>query len=271
MLTCHKNIVVPPECGFVVWWYSKYGNWEQRQKDSDARKLAFVKDLMRSRKIETWDLDEDDLIKLLRDRNPASYAELVSCVYEIFGISRGRRANRWGDKNNFYVNHVMTLKAIFEDAKFVHLIRDGRDVVCSYKELNERQIDSPYAPSLPSEIGKIAREWAGNIRKATQAFDQFGWENVIEIRFEDLVLSSERVLRELCDGLGEEFDSRMLEYFIHNKEEKLEPIEFLKWKHKTLRKLDGNVVRRHTRELSHQEIESIEEIVGDILADYRYL
>ena len=26
MLSCHPEIIVPPECGFIQWWHDKYQN-----------------------------------------------------------------------------------------------------------------------------------------------------------------------------------------------------------------------------------------------------
>lgn len=28
MMNSHPRIVVPPECGFAVWWYEKYQHWK---------------------------------------------------------------------------------------------------------------------------------------------------------------------------------------------------------------------------------------------------
>ena len=261
ILTCHKNIVIPPECGFAVWFYDKYKNWEQPGRNDPLLK-EFIRDLMHSRKIEHWKIDEKDLAKFLQQRAPSSYPELVSCVYEWYGVSQGRNFRRWGDKNNFHIDHILTIKDMFPTTYFVHIVRDGRDVACSYKKLSERNINSVYAPRLPDRIEDIAEQWKNNIEIATRSFASIGWENVCEVRFEDLILETEATLRNLCNKLNEDYDPSMLEYHLKNAECGLEPKEFLPWKEKNLRPPIPTEVGRYKSELSEHEIHVFESIAG---------
>lgn len=268
MLTCHRNIMIPPECGFAVWWYQKYREWGEA---SYSHLLGFIRDLMQSRKIETWQISEESLLEFLREKAPSSYSQLISCVYEWYGLSRGRSFKRWGDKNNFYLNHILAIKELFPTAYFVHVIRDGRDVACSYRELNARRIDSPYAPNLPNEIKEIAKQWKTNVVTINESFERIRWENVYELKFEDLILETGRSLFNLCCWLGELYDPSMLDYHRINRERELEPREFLKWKKHTLHPPVSSVVARHKRDLSVQEIGTFEMVAGDILERYGYL
>ena len=63
MLHNHSNIVVPPECGFAVWWHEKYQNWDSSAYSAPNTLGQFLQDLNTSKKIETWDLDYDALEK----------------------------------------------------------------------------------------------------------------------------------------------------------------------------------------------------------------
>ena len=60
---------------------------------------------------------------------PVSYAELVSAVYDQHGAKQGKPLV--GDKTPRYVRHIPVLHELFPHARFVHLIRDGRDVCSS--------------------------------------------------------------------------------------------------------------------------------------------
>jgi len=53
MLTNHKNFIIPPECGFAVWFYDKY----KFAEFSEPIIESFVKDISQAKKIETWNLD----------------------------------------------------------------------------------------------------------------------------------------------------------------------------------------------------------------------
>ncbi|NIQ52190.1 MAG: sulfotransferase, partial [Gammaproteobacteria bacterium] len=47
--------------------------------------------------------------------------------------SRGK--SRWGDKSPGYLTKLPLLRRMFPEAKFVNIIRDGRDVFLSVKRL----------------------------------------------------------------------------------------------------------------------------------------
>jgi hypothetical protein len=170
------------------------------------------------------------------------------------------------------VDHILTIKVMFPDAQFVHIVRDGRNVACSYKKLKEKQIDSPYAPCLPHRIEDIAREWQRNIETISRSFNAIGrQEQVHELTFEALLLDPEGQLTKLCELLGEEYEPSMLEYDRLNKEHQLEPSEFLQWKQNTLRPPIQAQVDRYKRQLTKQEINVFEQIAGDALRKHGFL
>src|SRR5262249_61635442 len=58
-----------------------------------------------------------------------SYGDFASRVFTLYGRSRGKPLV--GDKPPAYARHLGTLHALWPGARFVHLIRDGRDVCLS--------------------------------------------------------------------------------------------------------------------------------------------
>lgn len=269
MLTSHRNIVIPPECGFAVWFYDKYSRWGESCLDS--RLDSFLDDLLSSKKIEHWRLNRADLLEFIEAQRPTSYAQLVSCVYQWYGLAQQRTFTRWGDKNNFHIHHVPTIRAMFPTSFFVHIVRDGRDVASSYKRLAEKRFESSYAPRLPHQIEDIALQWRENIRVAVESFAESRWQDVCEVKFEDLVLSTESTLRSLCEKLGEDYDPLMLEYHTSNRESELEPREMLPWKTKNLLPPIRTEVGRYMNELSEEEVQIFQRIAGTELLRYGYL
>ena len=120
MLTCHPRLFVPPEGGFAVWLFEKYRSWSDM--DPAGRCRALVADVMQTRKIETWRLDPEPLTRELESRAPASYAEAVSGIYEWCGNAQDPGFARWGDKNNFYTDHIGTLDAT------IHVVDRGQEL-----------------------------------------------------------------------------------------------------------------------------------------------
>lgn len=268
MLTCHRNIVIPPEAGFAAWLYERHKAWSGGSRETID---GFVDDVLRTRKFETWGLSEPDLRRFLHDHKPASYPEAVSLVYELYGSLSGRSFRRWGDKNNFYIDYIDILDKMFPDAQFVHIVRDGRNVACSYRALAAQKIRSEYAPRLPVEVASIAEEWRRNTNTVRSAFRKFGPSRARELRLEDLVCSPEQELRGLTDFLGEDFDRNMLEYHRFTSDGKLEPKEFLQWKERTLSPPIDTRNEIYKTELDPESIASFEAVAGDALRRYGYM
>lgn len=266
MLTNHRNIVIPPECGFAVWLYDKYKSVSFSGSILDR----FVTDLSNARKIETWNLDYTKLSNYLNAAKLISYSEAVGKVYEFYGHATGKTFSRWGDKNNFYLHHIDTIRDMYPSALFVHIVRDGRDVACSYLNLHRSNIKSKYAPQLPSTVNSIAMEWFANIREIRSSFDKAGWKNTCEIRYEDLVSQTESELKKLCAFLDEPYDTDMELYFIRNRLENQEPAEFLQWKAKTTERPATTEVGKFRKELKPGEIKEFESIAASMLKIYNY-
>ena len=194
----------------------------------------------------------------------------MALVYQWYGISTGRTVSRWGDKNNFYLNHIATIKLMFEDAHFVHIIRDGRDVACSFNRLKAVSARSKYFPSIPAKTADTARQWRDNIQRVNQSFDKIGRERVVEIKFEELLLNTVETLRTVCESIGEPLDKSMLEYHCANRQKQLEPVEFLTWKGNTIKPPLRSAVGRYKTELDEGERRTFEGIAGDVLQALGY-
>ena len=265
MLTCHKNIVIPPECGFLVWLAEHHADWAWDEKRLVER---FIPDLFACRKIETWEFNRGELVGYMMRHQPQTYAALVSCVYEFYGINRGRSFTRWGDKNTWYIQHIPEIRAIFPRAVFIHIVRDGRDIACSYRDIASRKLVGPYAPKFPTDIEDIATEWVANLRLAGLAKKQ---GPILEVRYEDLVRETRQELLALCRRLDEEFDPQMLYYYQFNLREILEPASFLPWKEKTIEPLTASPIGRYKHQLSLEDQEAFVAIAGAALRNYGYL
>jgi hypothetical protein len=123
---------------------------------------------------------------------------------------------------------------------------------------------------LPSNVNEIAIEWSANIQQIRSSFDTIGWNNVCEIRYEDLVLHPRSELNKICSFLEEPYDANMELYYIKNRLELQEPIEFLQWKAKTIDKPTTSEVGKFRNELTSEEIKEFESVSTPILNIYNY-
>ena len=130
----------------------------------------------------------------------ATPADVARAFYRHYAARFGKA--RWGDKTPTYCHHVAAVGALLPEARFVHIIRDGRDVAESIKPLW-------FSPG--ESVEARAMFWRDCVRAARAQADQVRGR-YMEVRYEDLVEAPEPVLRTVSDFVDLPFDSAMLEY-----------------------------------------------------------
>lgn len=138
----------------------------------------------------------------LERRSEAAARDRPAQVSERFAVSRGAHEpkRRWVDgtpESSFY---ICGLNRLFPEAKFVHILRDVRQVAASM--LGFRHDDG-------SPLVLTAEEACDYWLRATQACllarRALGPEKVYQLHYPDLVANPEAALRGVCRFLGEEF------------------------------------------------------------------
>lgn len=266
----HSQIVVPPECGFFLWWSKKYQYWTKKNTDEKKEVEQFIIDLKSSKKIETWNLDFKLLKQNIEQEKPENYLKLCQQVYLTFAQQRNKVPSIIGDKNNYYIEHIKELIDLIPKAKFIHIIRDGRDVACSYMAIKKLNTNSPYKPILSTNIVEIAKEWKKNNESVLDLFEKLTNDKIISIRYEDLVSKPEETVRKLAAFLKVSYDPNMLLYYKNNQINKEEPTQTLDWKLKTLEEPDESNVNKYKKLLTLTEIEEFNNIGRKILQKFAY-
>jgi hypothetical protein len=126
--------------------------------------------------------------------------DVIDLIYRYHMRRSGKR--RIGDKTPPYVQIIRELNVLYPDAKFVHLVRDGRDVAMSFIELGWKSAGRCYMDDF---------EWTVSLRFRDEYRDAAIESRILDIRYEDLVSHPEATLREICRFLGEEFQAAMLD------------------------------------------------------------
>lgn len=270
MMTNHPQICIPPECGFIQWWFEKYKMWSL-QDSSDSKKVeSFIFDLKKSKKIETWKLDYEKLKKKIDSITPSSYSQLTFTVIIQYAEQFEKNYIYLGDKNNYYIQHLDIINKIFPEAYILGIIRDPRDVVCSYLNVNKLETTSRYKPNFSKDISSIANEWLFNNKQLLELIKLKGNKKSKLIRFEDLIINSENKLAEICEWLNLNYSKEMLNYAENNEKYKLEPSEFMDWKKKVNESPDVTRVSSYISELTIDEIRLINALTSEISIQYGY-
>lgn len=105
----------------------------------------------------------------------------------------------WADKTPPHIDHIDDLAEIFPGAKFIELVRDGRDVALSIMGL----------PFGGNNAWTTGRRWAHCVRMGEKARTERP-ADVLLVRYEDLVSSPEHEVRRVSEFLGIEYDEDML-------------------------------------------------------------
>ena len=230
----------------MLWLKKKYSNFTFSKKILQT----FLDDLFNSKKFETWDINRDFLLNYIETYKPDRYSDLCARIYLAYACIRNQTPVIWGDKNNYYLNHLDELLEMYPAAFFLHIVRDGRDVACSYLEVMESIQSGPYAPKFSIRINEIAREWADNIDKIDNFFMYKVPMQSKVIRYEDLVCEPRLVMSGVCDWLNVNFEEKILNFYCLNSEENLEPAATLSWKKRTLLPINSETVGRFKHFLS---------------------
>ncbi len=269
MCHAHPDTIVPQECAFAAWFAKDYGDWSTASYQNGQAE-AFFEAMQSAYKWELWQMPPKTLHEAIFSVQHASYPAVVDAIYHAYAAMHGRTITRWGDKNNYYLSQIPTLQRLFPGAQFVHIIRDGRSVGCDYRGVMASQIDSMYAPKLPTTIEGIATEWGQNIKTVEAAFADLPAAQCHTIRYEDIVLRPEATLRTLCEFLHLPWSDQMLRYWAIDADSGKEPAEFKQWKAMNDKPLQPSETRRHLAELTPAEITEFETHCGDILTRYDY-
>ncbi len=268
MLTCHSKIMIPPESHFFLWLSDKYCAW----KGDSSVLNKFYQDLYASRKFETWDLNPVILQETVEKNKPGTYAQLITCVFLAYATKEGKEDIRyWGDKNKLWKEKVPLIPGFYPDARFIHIVRDGRDVACSFRELATKKFDSAYAPKLPTEIDKMADRWAKNVEFLDGFFAGLPQDQAATIRYEDLISNPGRTLMDMTGFLDLDYEEEIERYYDNKFQQFKEPEEIAQWKEKLKQKPDPSNIGKFKSMLSAREIKEFGEIGEAMLRKYNYL
>jgi hypothetical protein len=132
-----------------------------------------------------------------REELDAELAQFYERIFRRYADRHGK--HRWGDKTPLHTWHVDGMARLFPDAVFIGIIRHPGGSVGS----NMSRFGHSFNRAV-RHVGKYDREIA---RQAAHHRDRF-----VIVRYEELVLRPEPLLRELLDWLGEPWSDRVLEH-----------------------------------------------------------
>lgn len=192
-----------------------------------------------------------------------AYAGVIDAM-----LDKGRTAagkHRAAEKTPHNVAVFSGLHALFPDSPLIHVIRDGRDVVCSLLTMDWTSLDTGRRLDYTTDAAKAARYWAECVGLGRSTPVDLPRAKYMELRYEELVSQPEATLKELMDFIGEAWDPAMLEH--HRFERDLAGESSAE---QVARPLYQSAVARWQRDLSPADRAAVKQAAGPLLLELGY-
>src|SRR5687768_3442650 len=163
MLDAHPQLAIPAETHFVPDLLEREGECRASGELVDA--------IVAARTWEDFGLDADELRAEAAGVRGA--AEVLRVFYRLCAAREGKP--RWGDKTPGYVKRMRPIASALDEARFIHLVRDGRDVALSRRKRGM---------GADKRMGDVADLWKRRIEHARKQAKRLRGR-YLELRYED--------------------------------------------------------------------------------------
>jgi hypothetical protein len=197
MLDAHPQLTIPPETHFVP-------DLIKACREDGATPEDALAAMRSAREWGDFGFSDEEMLARLRALPKLRPGPAVRTFYEAYMQQQDKP--RWGEKTPTYVQKMKLIQGALPEARFVHVIRDGRDVALSVLDRTVRDLTA----------ADIARRWEKKITKAREDAPQL--DHYMEVRYEDLILDTEPVLRSVAEFIDLPWDDAMLSYHERSRE-----------------------------------------------------
>jgi len=248
MLGVGEDRVVTPESQFI---------WDVfKSVDQNSKSTEIIKKISENWRYKIWDTNLLDFEINMHECMDDIYAYCIEKVVTNYAENQGiSDAKIWVDHTPESIGHIDFLSGLFNDAKFIHIIRDGRGVASSFKNLNWG----------PNTIEDSAIWWSAKISMGLAAEKKYSSDKLMTIKYEDILLDPEKELIRICDFANIKYNENM----VHGKSF-LTP-KYTKVQHVLVGgELNKSKVHSWKEVLTEREIEIFEYKVSELLAYVGY-
>jgi hypothetical protein len=198
ILNAHSQVAIPEEGTFFMPLLKK--KYLGREFSGPSLK-SLTGYLEHNPQFKLWGGRYDDYFQELSERKKITLGQLISDIYTVYSHGEGKQL--WGDKTPSFFRKIDILAALFPEGKFVHIVRDGRDVFNSWRKMDPSKDNAPL----------VALDWSYKLRTIERSLEKMSPENHTTIRYEDLLENPENQVKSLCSFLAIEYQESMLDFY----------------------------------------------------------
>jgi hypothetical protein len=203
MLDAHPDLAIPPETQFVPSMLRYCADLAKEGVDDATARRMVLDRFTGTRRWGDFGLPVAVLDRRLAALEEITPAGAVRSFFEAYAELIGKP--RWGSKSPGYVKAMVRIARHLPEARFIHLIRDPRDVAVSLREVTWGTDD----------VGEAAADWRGKIERAREQAGELAPGTYLELRYEDLVERPEPALRAAAELIDLPWNDAMLDYHAH--------------------------------------------------------
>jgi len=257
ILNSHSHIAIPEEAEFLRPIIKKKYLYNEISK-KDLKKIYNY--LKNSPYYALWNYDSSKFLNWLEKQSSIPLREFIHNLFMSYAESESKI--RWGDKTPSLFRKLRLLYKLFPSAKFIHIVRDGRDVFDSWRKLD---------PSK-NNVVVVSLEWQYKLYKIENFLKILPENSKYTIRYEDLLIEPEETVMKICNFIEMEFESRMLNFYMQSKYyignhhsslifQPINPGNLFKWKKnltetelKVFNYLAGNYLRKYGYQIASKKM-----------------
>lgn len=189
----HPRIAIPlVETEFLPYLVAhsrRWGDLRERRRFADFHRELRALPYFRLMERAGWGVETDAWYESCPDHSIAGAFEALLRLQ--LAAPRGSGIV-WGDKSPSYVRHTGLLARLFPDARFVHIVRDGRDQALSAHR------------AWGTSLTRAAQRWSDGVRALAEDAASLG-DALLVVRYEDLLERPEREMRRVAELVGVEY------------------------------------------------------------------
>ena len=197
MLDAHPELAIPPETHFVPSLIKT-----TRKRGTSCEEAHGV--VTGHRQWGDFNLDSGELLHRYCELDRIDPETTTRAFFELYAEREGKP--RWGDKTPNYVKRMKQIQRWIPEARFIHMVRDGRDAALSRFKRVLRE---------PPPMETVAERWVKKIEDARADGAELEY---IEVQYEELVRDTETQLRRVAEFIELPWDDSMLRYYEHAEE-----------------------------------------------------
>lgn len=240
----HPDVSAPPPIHLLDTFIPLLPAYNNLKEDHNFKALCedVVKEIETHIGIWSAEFDPQEIYEQVKNR---SFAGIYDFIYK--KEVEANKSKRVFIKDNHSFDYFYYLIKAFPNAKFVYLVRDGRDFAVSYFSI----------PAMFESLPTIAKMWSEQQRTCLSLVTRMKDEGkIFPLHYEDLISEPEYYIKQMCEFVNLEFSPEMLNF--HKRKKNIKDSKSAKAWRKLAEPVDKKNYGKYKNKLSDRQVKTFE-------------